>query len=35
MQPVTNIHVVRLATLAMAGTCLSMIVYVVGQLIAG
>jgi len=32
MHPVTNIHVVRLATVAMAATCLSMIVYVVSQL---
>lgn len=35
MKPVTNIHVVRSATAAMAAVCLSMIVYVVGQLAIG
>lgn len=35
MQPITNIHVVQSATVAMAALCLSMIVYVVAQLFLG
>lgn len=35
MKPITNLRVVQSATVAMAGTCLSMIVYVVGQLVIG
>ncbi len=35
MKPVTNIHIVRTGQVAMASMCLSMVIYVVSQLVIG